>query len=1311
MKRDFLENYLSNVLSFFEKRHTLNYYNTKEIKNDYKGFYNKKFNILWGYYEILRKKNDTIISQFYTKQIDHKTLKKFRTNVYNFNFIEITRDKNIEEDFIKIVETSLRSSPQDFNKRCNVPKAFQNLDYFNIDIERESDERGTIGRSGKHKGSEKACSDTKLSNTLTDFYKNTDIQKELDKHPFYVVLNEEVYFFLMLYEFVKCDQNDKKLHRKNIKTYLDQILNKDHQYGLRQLLKYTTSIIFCDSLTNDQNSKIIKQLWKNHFKLAEYHTENCEGKKKTEYEYRRFFNKTRKLAVKNIDEVPKIDTIVDLLNQLCHHFLRISREKVKKTFKTDFNNEWKNMQILNLITRFHIEPYQYLLRQGSVSVLPDFFVFPIFQNYKNTGLNQLKTKNLPLDIKENQYINLNRPVLFSCYVKPIFEIGKKTSQYKSEKGEALFDESPETIKGFHLTKVVAKELAAPLVQSEFFGPQILNLIRPQAIKSSLAAVMARNQSHNFGSHVLNRMSSSEVMKDFFDFYKKQKSCFLQDFPMESGIILSKDKNQKSSSSVIANKSSDKDLNESFVMATYEKSGNQYKPVYILTQRPQVDSLDPPEISRVFHNYLKQRMDFVADVATSDQFELSNKKHLISDLFRSFERNFILLHNISGKGEEFPFTFKFEFYKKNTEVPITDFDPIVSIPNDVLGDQAFYILLENIIRNTAKHAPKKKGHTTFTIKIEDAFDDFFKVSIFDDIEYGDSEDETSNKQNTGLQQRHKRLLQLIAQRNNNISQDILDPETNEIRAHGWGTIEMKIACCYLNGIPSISIDDIEYAPLGLHMSKGIENIDDFDFKRYDDFLSFQDENVEMRWPEHKNEHESLSGFYRVKHGNRYFPLLQAVHGNDNPTSGFGYAFLLKKPKEVLIIDPMGRLDTFLGETLENSHQDLRTSESKTKRQALQQIGIDVYREINVESIYTHSHLLVISDSLDDYKYKTNIPQEMCAVQQNQEGNLCTYHYFDFYKSDITKANKIKLETYLNFCIQHNDPIYINKVFNELYFKSVDMFVSPKGISNSNSLGTQNINRLNFLTTMKTMKIKEYVEGSYEHHGLEKKEFETDLKTKGFIELYGSSSKIGFYFLSLDRKIQKALNTNSRDIQHIRDHTYGFLARACNTLVAIVDERIQKVLNEVAFVAENDENDSGDFIYNYREIFQGIKIVIPEEKEINLNQTGLNTKRNELLQWIEETTKSCHYLIIHFGIIESLRTSNIGIDSVKKDIKDKCVENHCKLVITSGRGFTKDVASLNEYFLSYSSLSNLVLDKNNRSKAHLVSVLNALRKPNK
>jgi hypothetical protein len=86
-----------------------------------------------------------------------------------------------------------------------------------------------------------------------------------------------------------------------------------------------------------------------------------------------------------------------------------------------------------------------------------------------------------------------------------------------------------------------------------------------------------------------------------------------------------------------------------------------------------------------------------------------------------------------------------------------------------------------------------------------------------------------------------------------------------------------------------------------------------------------------------------------------------------------------------------------------------------------------------------------------------------------------------------------------------------------------------------------------------------------------------------------------------------------------------------------------------------------------------------------------------------------LIIHFGILESLRDSNKK-DTPETILKEICanVKNaNCRVVITSGRGHTPDIKDLNQYFVAYSTISNLLLDPNGRSKAQLMSCLAQLR----
>ncbi|MBK8808625.1 MAG: hypothetical protein IPO21_19130 [Bacteroidales bacterium] len=120
---------------------------------------------------------------------------------------------------------------------------------------------------------------------------------------------------------------------------------------------------------------------------------------------------------------------------------------------------------------------------------------------------------------------------------------------------------------------------------------------------------------------------------------------------------------------------------------------------------------------IFNNYVKCRMDYLADISFGTPLMQTNK-YAYADLFKELDKVRLLLEHISGL-DDFEFEIKF---KKNGEDLKESNDLLVAIPNDILGTQAFYNILENIIRNSAKHSDKSKlvgkNNVVFTVNFMD-----------------------------------------------------------------------------------------------------------------------------------------------------------------------------------------------------------------------------------------------------------------------------------------------------------------------------------------------------------------------------------------------------------------------------------------------------------------------------------------------------------------------------------------------------------------------------------------------------------------
>lgn len=268
--------------------------------------------------------------------------------------------------------------------------------------------------------------------------------------------------------------------------------------------------------------------------------------------------------------------------------------------------------------------------------------------------------------------------------------------------------------------------------------------RHNAVKSAIATVMARNLSHNLGSHVLGNLTNDSV-------YAK-----LSDAEIKKSLI-----------NFISNHSS---LLE----------GKNLQLPYLL-------------------QYLKNRMDYVGEVNYGIP-QMLTTKYVVNDVFNELDHMRIILNYISGIT-----TFKYTFCLKYNGADLkTDNDIAVAFPNDVLGTQAFYNIIENIIRNTAKHACiDNQSVVTFTIEFSDVEDYPGYYSV--EIDNGITEDNVD---------------ELVRRQNKRINISVLDEE-NTLRSHSLGLLEMEASAAFLRQVDIAKVDACEY-----HFDdndKGMENL--------------------------------------------------------------------------------------------------------------------------------------------------------------------------------------------------------------------------------------------------------------------------------------------------------------------------------------------------------------------------------------------------------------------------------------------------------------------------------------------------------
>ena len=257
----------------------------------------------------------------------------------------------------------------------------------------------------------------------------------------------------------------------------------------------------------------------------------------------------------------------------------------------------------------------------------------------------------------------------------------------------------------------------------------------------------------------------------------------------------------------------------------------------------------------FFQYLKSRMDYLSEV-TFGVSNLLTTKMMRSDVMRELDQVRILLNYISGVSD---FKYKFEL-----NWPKDDFG--VAFPSDVLGCQAFYNIIENIIRNTAKHAKNNNGETvTFTITIKDNFakeagcediegvDELYCV----EIDNGVTEDNIDELVN-GKKDEFGRII--ITGQNNRLNDSVL--EGQNLRSSSLGLLEMEASAAFLRQIDLPEIESDDYT---VDLNDKYYHVDSKGKKRLNILKAF------------------------------------AVKKNEKDIEGhLGYRFFLQKPKEFLFV---------------------------------------------------------------------------------------------------------------------------------------------------------------------------------------------------------------------------------------------------------------------------------------------------------------------------------------------------------------------------------------------------------------------------
>jgi hypothetical protein len=766
-------------------------------------------------------------------------------------------------------------------------------------------------------------------------------------------------------------------------------------------------------------------------------------------------------------------------------------------------------------------------------------------------------------------------------------------------------------------------------------PGLYEDIENQATRAAISQVMARNTSHNIGAHVMNKLIGdlSKVEIEKFENYKW-------------GVELYKDETD-----------SNKKL------------------------------LD--QIS-IFNNYVKCRMDYLADISFGTPLMQTNK-YAYADLFKELDKVRLLLEHISGL-DNFKFQIKFQ---KNGKDLDENYDLLVAIPNDILGTQAFYNILENIIRNSAKHSQKpaekdENGNsitttTVFTInfideiagvngfcsdekcdrtkcnkahkkEIENALNEFIAVEVYDDIPVNNNADlkpeevkEYNDKTGKSEKKIHK-IDYLVFSQNKKLNEDIL--QENKLRSYSLGLVEMDASAAYLRKRP------VEYIN---HRSYDIQ---------YDESWSRNTD---------KNEKDKIG-----LRGTNCRHFLKAFKKTEGDKNYLGYRFFLHRPAVVLVV----------------------TKEVPANKEELKKQGVWVVTKEEFEKhlkpeygkkdgkVYPHEFVVIDSDVKFE-KVKIEI------VEKNNDGqekkNIEVIEFLEYYKTSLPiRVLKVEcgelhklfvkkgsiLNDWEQFCWKKSvtniipilggyvstfsqQAVYLNHLFSEKSEQTPTQMWQE-------SIKADHLEALSSLAQSKLPDFNKYT----------KSEIGTEHILKKYLERITTPK---------DELI------NGKNVT-TRENAYFKIIEAVQKKVIVIDERIQNTTKE--------SSDGGKEFMTipYKELYAKMGVIVPN-KSLNLSENSFETIKTRVEEYIEKEiskVKATDFILIHYSILERMYEK----DEIKTKI-DKWAKN-INVVVTSGRGIPNDLSE-KVRFVNLSSVITAFVDV--RSKYAINYLLNSSRKSNK
>ena len=642
-------------------------------------------------------------------------------------------------------------------------------------------------------------------------------------------------------------------------------------------------------------------------------------------------------------------------------------------------------------------------------------------------------------------------------------------------------------------------------------------------------------------------------------------------------------------------------------------------------------------------------------ATYSVSKFVENMNVYSDLFRKLDENRIFLNLISAVDN---FKYRFSFLCQG-EVLTKENDIAVMIPGGSLGQQAFYNIIENIIRNTAKHSGNRESkEVTFTVNFSEydenidmlgnitALKQFLNLYSENpemvNLMYGGSwffkKDIDYWEKILELPQKYYQVEIYDDIDKGMLTEDVVDNlngrifgsviEKDALRSHSLGILEMKASAAFLRQIDIVQIDP--------SIPEGGEA----------DFIPF---------------------------------IMAFVHRQGDKKS-IGYRFYLKKVEKYLVICP--------------KEYTLLTDENKNKSSKWKNVGIE---------------LISVEDFLEKIERKVSFNHEfvLLLTQEAKEevGTIGEY----FYSNHEEKRKNRRKDRIPELSLLPERLMYIKEDFlSEVGETQIEEFFSQKiweqwegirkeGNKNYLAINTKSISKT-ILSIANYDNCKQVV---FHNHLYSMEDWENVVeeinKDKITVEPLSSAAQrklpyFDIYQSSLDNYVAEIRKNDKYFVTQQ-------LIEAYFNKVIVIDERIQKFASAPFFT-------EGNKTLYQRDIFGHINVLIPKVEEIDLNNESLSKEHIQRIEgFITKNISKSEFLVVHYGLFERI----YGKENHNEMLNSKLLEwsKLIRTIVVTGRG-QHTLEGLPEA-VNYLNLSSL-LDafRDNRNKYSINYILNQTRR---